>query len=222
MWNQELKSHRQQSWEIKKRVYLLGSSHKSWGPRYVWKLFPGSRTEEQCKDSTYHPPWILIGRTDAEAEAPGLCPPDVKSHSLEKILRLGKIEGGRRRWRQRMRWLDGIINSVDMSQTLGDSEGQGSLVCCSSLGHKESDMIKWLNNKILPGLWRGLPFDPLLFFSCQVMSDSLWPPGLQHTLTPAGAAAAKLLQSRPTLCNPIDGSPPGSPVPGILQAPRCR
>ena len=34
----------------------------------------------------------------------------------------------------------------------------------------------------------------------------------------AAAAAAALLQSRPTLCDPIDGSPPGSPVPGILQA----
>ena len=48
-----------------------------------------------------------------------------------------------------MRWLDGIINSVDMSQTLGDSEGQGSLVCCSSLAHKELDMTERLNNKFL-------------------------------------------------------------------------
>ena len=39
-----------------------------------------------------------------------------------------------------------------------------------------------------------------------------------HPLAPAAAAAAKSLQSCPTLCDPIDGSPPGSPVPGILQA----
>ena len=39
-----------------------------------------------------------------------------------------------------------------------------------------------------------------------------------HILNTAAAAAAKLLQSCPTLCNPMDGSPPGSPVPGILQA----
>ena len=58
---------------------------------------------------------ILIGRTDAEAEAPVLRPPDAKSHSLEKTLMLGKIEGRRRRGQQRMRWLDDITNSTDMS-----------------------------------------------------------------------------------------------------------
>ena len=52
---------------------------------------------------------------------------------------LGKFEG-RRRGQQRMRWLDSIINSTNMSlNSLGDSEGQGSLVCCSPWGHKESD-----------------------------------------------------------------------------------
>jgi len=40
----------------------------------------------------------------------------------------------------------------------------------------------------------------------------------KDTVLPAAAAAAKLLQSCPTLCDPIDGSPPGSPVPGILKA----
>ena len=46
---------------------------------------------------------------------------------------LGKIEGKRRRHRQRMRWLDGITTQIHESeQTLGDSEGQESLVCCSS------------------------------------------------------------------------------------------
>ena len=58
--------------------------------------------------------WIFIGRTDAEAETPILWPPDVKS-SFEKILMLGKIEGRRRRGRQRMRWLDGITDVMDMS-----------------------------------------------------------------------------------------------------------
>ena len=58
--------------------------------------------------------WIFIGRTDAEAEAPILWPPDVKSWLIGKALMLGKIEG-RRRGRQRMRWLDGLTYSMDMS-----------------------------------------------------------------------------------------------------------
>ena len=57
---------------------------------------------------------LIFGRTDAEAEAPILWPPDVKN-SLEKTLMLGKTEGRRRRGQQRMRWLDGIIDSMDMS-----------------------------------------------------------------------------------------------------------
>ena len=57
--------------------------------------------------------WVFIGRTDAGAENPTLWPPDAKN-SVEKTLKLGKIEGGRRRGRQRMRPLDGITDSMDM------------------------------------------------------------------------------------------------------------
>ena len=58
---------------------------------------------------------ILIGRMDAEAEAPMLWPPDVKNWLIRKTLMLGKTEGRRRRGQQRMRWLDGITDSIDMS-----------------------------------------------------------------------------------------------------------
>ena len=57
---------------------------------------------------------MFIGRTDVEAETPILWPPDAKTDSFEKTLMLGKIEGRRRRGRQRMRWLDGITDSMDM------------------------------------------------------------------------------------------------------------
>ena len=58
--------------------------------------------------------WIFIGRTDAEAEALILWPRDLKSQLTEKIVMLGKIEG-KRSGQQRMRWLDDITNSVDIS-----------------------------------------------------------------------------------------------------------
>ena len=54
-----------------------------------------------------------------------------------------KIEGRRREGRQRMRWLDG--SGHEFEQALGDGDRQGSLVCCSPWGHKESDMTEQLN-----------------------------------------------------------------------------
>ena len=67
--------------------------------------------------------------------------------SLEKTLMLGGIEGGRRRRRPRMRWLDGITDLMDvnLSGTPGVGDGQGGLACCDSWGHKESDTTEQLN-----------------------------------------------------------------------------
>ena len=71
-----------------------------------------------CKDiQPVHPKdqsWVFIGRTDVEAETPVLWPPDAKSWLIWKVLMLGKIEGGWRRRQQRMRWLDGFTDSMDM------------------------------------------------------------------------------------------------------------
>ena len=73
-----------------------------------------------CKEiQSVHPKrdqsWMFIGRTDADAETPILWPPHEKIDSLEKTLMLGGIGRRRRRGRQRMRWLDGITDSMDMS-----------------------------------------------------------------------------------------------------------
>ena len=67
--------------------------------------------------------------------------------SLEKTLMLGGIVGRRRRGQQRMRWLDGISNSMDMSlsKLRGVGDGQGGLACWGSWGHKESDTTEQLN-----------------------------------------------------------------------------
>ena len=70
-----------------------------------------------CKETQpVHPKgdqfWVFIGRTDVEAETPIFWPPVRRADSFEKILMLGKIEGRRRRGWQRMRWLDGITDSM--------------------------------------------------------------------------------------------------------------
>ena len=70
-----------------------------------------------------------------------------RTDSLEKTLMLGKIEGRRRRGWQRMRWLDGITNSMNMtlSKLWEFGDGQGSLACCSPRSCKESDMTESMN-----------------------------------------------------------------------------
>ena len=91
--------------------------------------------------------WIFIGRTDAEAEAPILWPPDAQSQLIRKAHDTGKD------WRQekgmtkdKMVGWQHQLNGHEFEQTLGDGEGQRSLVCCSPWGRKGSDMIERLNN----------------------------------------------------------------------------
>ena len=94
-------------------------------------------------------PWIFIGRTDAEAEAPILWPPDAKSW------RIGKNPDAGKDWGQEEKEMteDEMVgwhhwfNGHELEQALGDGEGQGSMVCCSPWGHRESDTTEWLNNK---------------------------------------------------------------------------
>ena len=101
--------------------------------------------EIQPVNSKGNQSWIFIGRTDAEAEALMLWPPDAS----KKTLMLGKIEGGRRRGPQRMKWLDGITDSMDMSlskfqEMVKDREAWRAT---NSWGHKESDTTKQLKKK---------------------------------------------------------------------------
>ena len=93
-------------------------------------------------------PWIFIGRTDIEAEALILWPPDVKSWLIGKDPQDGKD------WRQEkgvtedeMAGWHHQLNGHGLEQTPGDSEGQGSLACCNPWGRKESDRTEQLNSE---------------------------------------------------------------------------
>ena len=102
-------------------------------------------------------PWIFIGRTEAEAEAPILWLLDVKSWLTGKDLDAGKGWGQEEKGvaEDEMVGWHHWINGHEFEQTLGNSEGQGSLVCCSPWRCKESDMTEWLNNnnKLGSHLW---------------------------------------------------------------------
>ena len=98
-------------WELD---YKESWALKNW---CFWTVVLGKTFESplDCKEiQPVHPKgdqsWGFIGRTDFEAETPILWPPVVKNWPFEKTLMLGKIEGKRRRGRQRMRWLDGITD----------------------------------------------------------------------------------------------------------------
>ena len=82
-----------------------------------------------------------------------------RTYSLEKTLILGKIEGGRKRGRWRMRWLGGITNSMAMrlGKFPGVDDAQGGLACCSPWGCKESDKTEWLNWLNWNRDWKAYP-----------------------------------------------------------------
>ena len=106
-------------------VWMWELDHKEGRVPKNWCFWPVvlEKTLESpldCKEiQPVHPKgnqsWIFIGRTDANAEALIFCHLMQRTDSLEKTLMLGKIEGRRRRGRQRVRWLDGITDSMDMS-----------------------------------------------------------------------------------------------------------
>ena len=93
-------------------------------------------------------PWIFFGRTDGKAETPILWPPDTKSQLIGKDPDAGKD------WRQEKKGTteDEVVewhhrlNGHEFQQVPGDGEWQGSLVCCSPWGHKESETTEGLNS----------------------------------------------------------------------------
>ena len=128
---------------------------ESWVPKNwcFWTVVLEKTLESplDCKEmQSVHPKgdqsWILIGRTDTEAETPILWPSDAKNWLIRKDPDAGKD------WRQEKGMTEDEmvgwhhrLNGHEFEQALGLGGGQGSLVCCSLWGHKESDTNEWLN-----------------------------------------------------------------------------
>ena len=124
-----------ENWTIKKAEWQRIDAFRLWCWRRFLRVFWTTRTSYQS----------VIGSTDAEAEAPVLCPPDAKDQLTWKDADAGKIEGRKRRERQGMRWLDGITDSMDMGlskfQVLEDGKGQGSAAV-----HGVTNSWTWLHD----------------------------------------------------------------------------
>ena len=103
-----------ESWTIRKAECQRIDAFKQWCRRRLLRV---TWTAKEIKPVNLKgsQSWKFIGRTDIEAEAGILWPPDVKNWLIGKDPDAGKIEGRRRRGQQRMRWLDGITDSMDMS-----------------------------------------------------------------------------------------------------------
>ena len=133
-----------ESWTIKKAECRRIDAFELWCWRRLFRVPWTARRSHQSILKEINPEYLLEGlmlKLQHLGHVIG------RADSLEKTLIPGKIEGKGRRGQQMMRWSDGITDSMDMFlQALGDGDGQGSLVCCSPRGHKESDTTERLNN----------------------------------------------------------------------------
>ena len=134
-----------QSWTIRKAVSQRIDAFKLWCWRRLLRIPCTARKSNQSILKEISPECSLEGlmlKLKLQYFGHLMRTPD----SLEKTLMMGKIEGERRRGRQRIRWLDGITDSVHESEWApGVGDGQGGLACCSPWGRKESDTTEWLN-----------------------------------------------------------------------------
>ena len=117
-----------ESWTIKKSEHQRIDAFELWCWRRLFKSLLDCKEIKpvNLKRNQY---WMLIGRTDAEAEASLFWPPMQRANTLENTMMLGKIVG--RRIELQSMWLLDGINGHDFEQAPGDGEGQGNLAYCS-------------------------------------------------------------------------------------------
>ena len=140
--------YRCESWTIKKAECWRIDVIKLWCWRKLLRV-PWDCKEIQPVNPKGNPSWIVIGRTDAEAEVTILWLPDAKSQLIRK-----DPDAGKDWWQEKGVTEDEVVgwnhwlNGLKFEQTPEDTEGQGSLVCCSLWGHKELGSLttEWLNN----------------------------------------------------------------------------
>ena len=138
-----------ESWTIKKVEHWRTDAFELWCWRILLRVPWTARRSNQSILKKISPEYSLEGlKLKLKLQYFGHLMQ--RADSFEKILMLGKIEGRKRREQQRMRWLDHWLNGHGFGWTLGAGDGQGDLVCCSSWGHKESDMTEQLNRWIKP------------------------------------------------------------------------
>ena len=133
-----------ESWTIKKAEHGRIDAFELWCWRRLLRVPWIARRSNQSILKEMNPEYSLEGRM-LKLKLQYFGHLMWRTDSLEKTLMLGKIEGGRRRGWQRMRWLDGITNAMDMNLYSLQGLVMDSLACWSPWGHKESDMTEWLN-----------------------------------------------------------------------------
>ena len=138
-----------ESWTITKAEHQRNDAFELWCWRRLLKVPWTARRLNQSILREVNPEYSLEGLT-LKLKLQYFGHLMWTNNSLEKSLMLGKIKGRRRKC-QRMKWVDGITDAMNMnlSKLQGDGERQGGLVCCSPRDHKESDRTGQLNSKYL-------------------------------------------------------------------------
>ena len=134
-----------ESWTIKKAEHWRIDAFELWCWRRLLRVPWTARRSNQSILKEFRPDYSLEGLTTLRLKLQFFGHLMQRTDSLEKTLMLGKIEGRKRRGRQRMVAWHRQLDGHEFAQAPGFGDGKGSLACCRPQGHKESDMTEWLN-----------------------------------------------------------------------------